>query len=90
MYYKAFSKTRQLLGLILLYGSVAFKQQTAEEQQTPCLEPCDLGQSEDRRHQPVLEQHHGQTHQSCHKEQNGHSHYDCTDDLSHLLTLLMS
>lgn len=53
MYYKVFWITCQPLGLVLVRSNVAFKQQTAKEQQTPGLEPSDLGQAKDRGHQPV-------------------------------------
>jgi len=59
MYYNKILPTCQPL---FAGSSVAFKQQSAEEVQAPCLEQGDLFESKDGGHEPVPEQHGRQGH----------------------------
>lgn len=56
---------------------MSLEQHPAQEQQSPSLEPSDLGQTEDLWHEPVPQQHHRQAH-DCSRED--HVHDDVNDD----------
>ena len=59
MYYNKVLPTCQLLFAVIC---VAFKQQAAEEVQTPCLEQSDGLQPKQFGHEPVPQEHSGQGH----------------------------
>ena len=89
MYYKAFGKTCQPLGLFARGGSVVFKQQAAEHTQTPGLEQGDLFETKQGGHEPVPEPHNRQAEQQAKCYDNGHSGQDGVDGF-HFFTRLIS